>query len=222
LSNPDTLRWNDTLGIWEPYHGPQARDSSLISVFRSWSDAEMRVVWARGRWAVDATLGGRLASGDIESSMWTQVQALYALGPRVALIGATGNQAADPEFGWKRQSFASLGVRLLGAPEPPAQLPAEVRPTAADFRVVPLRGEEHLVRVRVPNARMVELSGDFTAWQPLALSRASSDWWQATVTIPPGTHHVNIRVNGDAWTAPPGTPSIEDEFNGTVGLVVVQ
>jgi hypothetical protein len=33
---------------------------------------------------------------------------------------------------------------------------------------------------------------------------------------------VNIRVNGDAWTAPPGTPSIEDEFNGTVGLVVVQ
>jgi hypothetical protein len=33
---------------------------------------------------------------------------------------------------------------------------------------------------------------------------------------------MNLRVDGDRWTAPPGTPAVADEFNGTVGLVVVR
>jgi hypothetical protein len=221
LSGPDSI-FNDTLGVWEPYSTGPASDSGLVSALRSWSDAEARLLWARGRLAIDATLGGRLAALDMENSIWAQIQGLYALTPRIALLAATGNAPADPAVGWERRRFATLGVRLLGGPEPRAHLPAEVRPGAADFRVVPVRGEEHLIRVRVPHARTVELSADFTGWKPLSLSRTSADWWQATIAIPPGTYHVNIRVNGDAWTAPPGTPAIEDEFNGTVGLVVVQ
>jgi hypothetical protein len=38
----------------------------------------------------------------------------------------------------------------------------------------------------------------------------------------PGTHRVNVRVNGDAWTAPPGMPAVNDEFNGRVGIIVVR
>ena len=221
LSGPDSI-FNDTLGIWEPYSTGPASDSGFASTLRSWSDAEARLLWARGRLAIDATLGGRLAALDMNDAVWAQIQGLYALTPRLALIAATGNAPADPALGWERQRFASLGVRLLGGPEPRAHPPVEVRPGAAEFRVEPVRDAEFLIRVRVPSARTVELSADFTGWQPISLTRASADWWQATVQIAPGTHHVNIRINGDAWTAPPGTPAIEDEFNGTVGLVVVQ
>jgi hypothetical protein len=38
----------------------------------------------------------------------------------------------------------------------------------------------------------------------------------------PGTHRVNVRVNGDTWTAPPGMPTVDDEFNGRVGIIVVR
>jgi len=33
---------------------------------------------------------------------------------------------------------------------------------------------------------------------------------------------MNVRVNGDSWTAPPGLPAANDDFNGTVGLVVIR
>jgi hypothetical protein len=212
--------FNDTLGIWEPYDRGPSTDT-VGSIIRSWSDAEARVVWARGRLALDATVGGRIASSELGNSMWGQLHGLYAISPRVVLIAATGTEPSDPTLGWERQSFATVGVRLLSAPEPRTHLPAEVRPAAADFRVEAVREQEYMIRVRVSHARTVELSADFIGWKPLALSRASDDWWHATVAIVPGTHHVNIRVNGDAWTAPPGMPAVEDEFNGTVGLLVV-
>lgn len=221
IFRPDSM-WNDTLGIMEPTGSFSVTDTSFSSMLRSWSDAEARIVWARGRLAVDATLGGRLASTDIESSLWGQLQGFYVLTPRLALIAAAGREPADPLRGWQPQRFATFGVRLLGTPEPARPLPPEVRPAPADFHVLPVRHREYVVRVRVPNARTVELSADFTAWKPVPLARSSADWWQVTVTIVPGTHHVNIRVNGDAWTAPPGIPAVEDEFNGSVGLVVVE
>jgi hypothetical protein len=35
-------------------------------------------------------------------------------------------------------------------------------------------------------------------------------------------HRVAIRVNGDAWTVPPGVASAQDEFQGTVGVIVIK
>ena len=39
--------------------------------------------------------------------------------------------------------------------------------------------------------------------------------------IAPGSHRVNIRVDGGEWSAPPGASTAQDEFNGVVGLVIV-
>jgi hypothetical protein len=74
----------------------------------------------------------------------------------------------------------------------------------------------------VPNARTVELSGDFTGWKPMALTRAGNDRWEATLPITPGIHRLAIRVDGDAWTPPPGVNAVPDEFQGTVGVIVVR
>jgi hypothetical protein len=40
--------------------------------------------------------------------------------------------------------------------------------------------------------------------------------------IAPGMHRVAIRVNGDEWTPPPGVSTVPDEFQGTVGVIVVK
>jgi hypothetical protein len=55
----------------------------------------------------------------------------------------------------------------------------------------------------------------------VALTRGRGDTWQVTLPLAPGAYRLNIRVDGDAWVAPPGTSTVQDEFNGTVGLVVV-
>jgi hypothetical protein len=33
---------------------------------------------------------------------------------------------------------------------------------------------------------------------------------------------MNVRIDGDQWRAPPGMATVADEFNGTVGIVVVR
>jgi hypothetical protein len=77
-----------------------------------------------------------------------------------------------------------------------------------------------LVELRVPGARTVELSGDFTGWRPVAMRAVGPDRWEATVRLAPGTHHCNVRIDGDAWVAPPGTTVVDDGFDGRVGLLV--
>ena len=222
VMRPDSM-FNDTLGRWETYERQDTVGvSGRASRHQRWDQLEARLFWSRGRVAVDATLGGRMASADMANELWGGISGLYVLAPRVVIVGGAGSRPGEPMSGRQRRSFATLGVRLLGAPEPPARPPAELRPTTSDFRVIPRNAGQYLLRVRVPHARTVELSANFTDWKPVALSRVATDLWEATVAISPGTHHVNIRINGERWSAPPGVPSVEDEFNGTVGLVVVR
>ena len=80
----------------------------------------------------------------------------------------------------------------------------------------------YVVTIQAPSARAVELSGDFNGWHPIALSQTRPDVWETTLSITPGTYRVNMRVNGATWIAPPGLSATADEFNGTVGLLVVR
>jgi 1,4-alpha-glucan branching enzyme len=68
----------------------------------------------------------------------------------------------------------------------------------------------------------VELMGDFTAWQPLALVSASDGWWTATIPLAPGTYQINVRVNGEAWDVPAGMLVAVDEFGVRVGMLNVR
>jgi hypothetical protein len=70
-------------------------------------------------------------------------------------------------------------------------------------------------------ARTVEISGDVTAWRPRAMQRLTADEWESVIAMPRGTHHLSIRVDGDAWHAPPGLAAVADDFDGTAGVVVV-
>ena len=100
--------------------------------------------------------------------------------------------------------------------------PPHVRPVASAFRLEPSAPGSYRVIIRATGARTIELSGDFDAWKPIGMEQTAPDVWETTLALPPGTYRVNVRVNGDRWTAPPGLPATEDEFNGTVGLLVVR
>ncbi|HET7458430.1 MAG TPA: glycogen-binding domain-containing protein [Gemmatimonadaceae bacterium] len=90
--------------------------------------------------------------------------------------------------------------------------------------VTPATDARRMLVVAVPAsaaATAVELSGDFTSWDPVALARGPDGRWRITVALAAGVHQVVVRVNGGPWVVPAGLPTIGDEFGGVAGLLVV-
>lgn len=214
--------FNDTTQQYNYWDRP---DSVLVngrtSSVHAWTDAETGVHWSRGRLALDALLGMRVRTRQEEPATWGRLDATIALTPRMAVVAGGGVRAEHIAYGVPGSRYLALGLRL--APDALARRrpSAAVRPVAAGFSLAPVGRGMYSLSVRVPRARVVELSGDFTRWQPIALTRGRGDSWQVTLPLAPGAYRLNIRVDGDAWVAPPGTSTVQDEFNGTVGLVVV-
>lgn len=101
-------------------------------------------------------------------------------------------------------------------------MPAPIRSTARTFAVAQSGPGQYVISISVPNARTVELAGDFTTWTSVSLRQISTSRWEVRIRAAPGTHQCNIRVDGAEWVPPPGLPSIRDEFNGRVGFFVIE
>ncbi|MDF1505141.1 glycogen-binding domain-containing protein [Roseisolibacter sp. H3M3-2] len=199
----------------------ESGDPGSPSFFRRWSEVETRLAWARGRLAFDGRLGARPTVGDRRAAAWGGAHATVALAPRLALIAGGGYEPTDVRRATVPRRYAALGLRVTPAALLRPSLPVAVRPEATGAldvrRVSP---EEVQLVLRVPGARTVELSGDFTGWRPVAMRALGADRWEAIVRLAPGTHHCNVRIDGDAWVAPPGTTVVDDGFDGRVGLLV--
>jgi 1,4-alpha-glucan branching enzyme len=89
------------------------------------------------------------------------------------------------------------------------------------LRVGDMVGDRRSLRVHAPLASSVEIMGDFTNWQPVRLAAARDGWWTVAIRIDPGPHQLNVRASGGPWTVIPGLATINDEFGGTVGVLVV-
>src|SRR5262249_24054692 len=118
----------------------------------------------------------------------------------------------------------SDGTRPLAIPAP---LLAAARAHAAAttspltrLELVPA-GDEYVLRIYGPQAKALELMGDFTDWEPRALKRVSDGSWELRVALTPGAHRLNVRIDGGDWLVPAGTRSEESEF-GSVGILVVR
>lgn len=209
----------DSLGSSAPSADTLTRhDNSTIP--RQYADLESSVYWSHGALSVDALLGTRVSSSYGQRTTWGRAQASWAFGQQLALVAAGGTRAPEPAVGRIGGSFMSLGVRLASAPWIAHALHGGARSTASAFGVR-AEGATRVLYVRAPAARTVELMADFTDWQPVSMRRAMNDEWELAMPIAPGSHRLNIRVDGGEWTAPPGASTARDEFNGVVGLVVV-
>jgi hypothetical protein len=140
----------------------------------------------------------------------------------VALIAAAGVHPSSATYGVSRARYMQLGVRIAPNALLKPRLPTAVRPAAVAFEVKDGDRGLRTLRIRVASARTVELSGDFTGWKPIPLTRGDDDRWETTIPIAPGMHRLAIRVDGDAWTPPPGVTTVPDEFQGTVGVIIVK
>jgi hypothetical protein len=215
--------FNDTTGGWNRYLVTRTVvDSGSASQLQHWADLEARVDWSLGRLMLSAALSGRGAMDSTPAMLWGRANAVVWVSSRVSLVAGAGMLPAMRGAGIKPSRFATLGIRLSPSAFFHRPLPPGVRTLASAFAIRPAESGTYRISITVPNARTVELSGDFTGWAPVTLRETAPDVWEVALPLAPGTHRVNVRVDGDAWSAPPGIPTVLDEFNGRVGLIVVR
>jgi hypothetical protein len=233
----DGLAWRTTalteLGGWLRI-GPA---TAVVTGTPNWISDSLRFVdlesYARVvRGPVDASAFAGLRRwgrpSDAEGSTWAGITGAYWLGEHVAVVAAIGSYPADFSEGFPAGRYVSLGLRLATR-RPPAperetvrlRLP-ELEPVVAEFEAVTLADGSRALRIHAAGAARVEVMGDFTDWQPVALERQAGNRWSVALPVPPGVHRMNVRVDGGAWGVPPGVPVLRDEFGGAVGILVVQ
>jgi hypothetical protein len=180
------------------------------------------VHWDRGRLALES-VGGVTLSLLKGPKRWAVASAALQIAPNVTVFGTYGSR--DPELYLIEPAESprtTLGFRLSQWRSASLDAPLVARASVTGWSARRLEGESWTLAVRAPGARLVEVSGDFSDWQPLRLDHAGGDRWQTIVSLLPGAHQVTVRVDGGAWLPPPGAPTAADGFGGTVGVVVVE
>jgi len=158
-----------------------------------------------------------------DSRQWISAQTAVWITNQIAAVAAGGREPAQPARGLPARAFGSLGLMLAYWPIPRGTVP--IRTPASLVRAFELRSAgAHLQRVtvRIGGVETVELMGEFSDWAPLPMTRRGRDLWELLIPLPPGVHHINMRIDGGQWIAPPGIPSINDGFSGEVGVLVIR
>lgn len=174
--------------------------------------AGARASRTRGRWTLAGEL--RLQDSPLETALGGVVSLTGVITPDLALRVEGGRFLRDPLFGTPGSVGLSAGVSVR---------PVRVRPPSLT-PVVSIgdraeAGRAVRFHLRAPGAQRVELSGDFTAWEPV-LMEGRGDRWQLTLVLPPGLHHFGFLVDGE-WAVPPNAPGLVDDGWGRLNASVV-
>jgi hypothetical protein len=112
-------------------------------------------------------------------------------------------------------TYATAGLSLrVGGASRRAALPRPVGVGA------PRAGMTRLA-IRAPDARGVEVAGDFTDWEFVATARATNGVWYVDLRIPPGQYRYAFRIDGAEWRVPDGATAVDDGFGGTSAWITV-
>jgi hypothetical protein len=192
--------------------------------------------WASPRLEVEARIGARPWGRnfpDTDGSLtgaYGELDLLAPLNRWLSLTLSGGKYRADPVRRTLGAEYISAGVRLgrssrsarrvaLGAEAMGGRVVP--RETGAPRLEISGTGERRTLRIRAPDAKAVELMGDFTDWTPVRLVLIEPGLWETELEIPAGVHRVNIRLDGDPWAVPGGARVEHTEFGGSVGILVV-
>jgi hypothetical protein len=207
-----------------------------VSVDDSVRYVDGQVTLSRSFSRVDVSaLAGRRSGGqnpgvDSRTRSWGSLSAVAWVRPRIAFTATGGTYPVDPTQGFPGGRFLSVSVRFATSRRPVTVVPepdtaaanSASGPAAVDgFRASRNSSGLVLIRVSAPNARIVEISGDFNGWVPMRLEETGDGSWTGRLQLAPGNYEMNLRVDGGAWVAPPGLLPLEDEFGGSVGLLVL-
>jgi hypothetical protein len=229
------------VGAWTRY-GPGSAlltfSPVAVNDTTRYADGQLSFEGAGDRLDLSATAGYRWGSRlpvDLAGARaWASFSATQWLTPVWGVVAAAGSYPVDPTQGFPGGRFVSLGVRLATARRTSAMLQnydvktpsvagSSTHSTDADvFRVIKDAEGRNVLRFRAPQATRVEMSGDFTQWEPVDLQRSPDGWWTGAVPAAAGNYQMNLRVDGGPWMVPPGMLSMKDEFGGVIGLLVIE
>ena len=187
-------------------------------------DAIASLGWRAGRVELNVTAGARDGGRLTGDSRWGSIAATYHLTDWLQIIGEAGG---EPEIVAQRLPEGKFGLLALRvspwrAPTSASAVAASPLMPTRDFVLGEREPSGATLRIVVPEARRVELRGDFTEWEPVTLRRGADGRWQFPLALEPGVYRVSIRVDGGEWQAPPGVPTIADDDGTLVGLIVVK
>jgi hypothetical protein len=194
-----------------------------------YADGQLAIAWQRGKYELGALAGARI--GDQLTALggtaraWANVSFTARLTSRAALLAGGGTYPIDPTQGFPGGRFISLGVRIA-YPRRPTRVADSGSVDTLQRPKVAFEVERHsgqvAFKVLAPTAQSVELTGDFSDWDPVQLTPAGDGWWTLTRSLSPGNYQVNLRLNRGKWEVPPGLLIMADEFGGSVGLLVLK
>jgi len=225
FSHHDEVSFRDTLILFpdSTFHQVSVADSRRVAT--AYTDAGFHLGWQRGRWSCGARAGVRLGDFAEDGRVWATVSGGYRLTRNLSLTLLAGREPSVPEEGIPAGNAAAIGLRFGFVPSPtpaPRAGPHAAPPRGDAFSAHTVAEGEVLLSVRLATASLVEVMGDFTDWVPVALTRGDGGEWSRVLPLVPGSYRVCLRVDGGPWRAPPGLTKVEDEFNGTVGILVVR
>jgi len=183
--------------------------------------------WAHhGEWIeLSLGVGARSHPRDSLVESWASGSATFWLSPRAALVASAGRALADETRGVPSVRYLSVALRFGWRPaRQTGALLVRHAPRDDDGGRLDIRGGTdslRVVTVRQPNVSSVEIMGDFTDWEPVAMAGMPNGEWRVERVIAPGPHRVAIRVDGGPWRVPPNLPRVADDFGGEVGIVIV-
>ncbi len=78
----------------------------------------------------------------------------------------------------------------------------------------PAGNKKQIFSYKAPNARSVQLVGDFTQWQqkPINLHKGPGGLWQVEVELSPGAHYYRFLVDGEWRDDPECTVRVPNAF----------
>ena len=81
----------------------------------------------------------------------------------------------------------------------------------------------HRFVIYQPGVEQVEITGSFTDWRTLPMSKAgTSDYWEITIDVPVGEHRFSYILEGDQRLADPTILTREkDDFGGENSILEV-
>lgn len=183
---------------------------------------------------ITGTAGVRTLSEGGGKGVYGEIQAQIPLGNRLVAVAAGGRYPSDPVRGVIAANYVSLGIRVnlsRSRARSASMLSDAAGSTVAEresryvgdarLEVETSSGDLRVLRVITPATESVEITADFTDWQPVPLLRVDRNRWEIGWRVPPGVHRLNVRLNGLQWTVPQGLRVEEDEFGGAVGILVV-
>jgi hypothetical protein len=100
----------------------------------------------------------------------------------------------------------------------------EAPDAASNYEIVEAteRGARVRIRVEAPESTArVELLGDFTLWEPVAMTPRRGGW-ETEIEVPAGAHHYGFLADGE-WYLPEGDPSaVPDEWGRMTAILVIE